>query len=111
MMRKWRTLATLSVGAAVGASASRLWSLTGEEEEEAAPLARVPLVPVPSVHASSELTVRARVDVTKPTRFQSCKRERFLQTDSPENSHITDLKYGRICQYVFRLPSSERKQK
>lgn len=87
MMRKWRTLATLSVGAAVGASASRLWSLTGDVEE-AAPLARVPLVPVPSVHASSELTVRARVDVTKPTRFQSCKRERFLQTDSPENSHI-----------------------
>ncbi|XP_019741200.1 endonuclease G, mitochondrial isoform X1 [Hippocampus comes] len=56
MMRKWRTLATLSVGAAVGASASRQWSLTGKEEE-AAPLARVPLVPVPSVHASTELTL------------------------------------------------------
>ncbi|XP_037114696.1 endonuclease G, mitochondrial isoform X1 [Syngnathus acus] len=53
-MRKWRTLATLSFGAAVGASASHLWRPSGGEEG----LQPVfPLGPVPSVHAASELTL------------------------------------------------------
>ncbi|XP_077417888.1 endonuclease G, mitochondrial [Vanacampus margaritifer] len=62
-MRVWRTLATLSLGAVLGASASCLWRLPGgeqqeEDEEEAVGLlARVPLIPVPSVHAASELTL------------------------------------------------------
>ncbi|XP_049618709.1 endonuclease G, mitochondrial isoform X2 [Syngnathus scovelli] len=54
-MRKWRrTLATLSFGAAVGASAGHLWRPSGGEEG----LQPVfPLGPVPSVHAASELTL------------------------------------------------------
>ncbi|XP_061134331.1 endonuclease G, mitochondrial isoform X2 [Syngnathus typhle] len=53
-MRKWRTLATLSFGAAVGATASHLWRPSGGEEGLQPVL---PLGPVPSVHAASELTL------------------------------------------------------
>ncbi|XP_069581077.1 endonuclease G, mitochondrial [Brachyistius frenatus] len=67
MKRMWRTGATLLVGAGLGASASRLLSVRGREEEDEKDespglLSRVPVVPVPmvlgvpSVHAA-ELTV------------------------------------------------------
>ncbi|XP_045890904.1 endonuclease G, mitochondrial [Micropterus dolomieu] len=59
MRRLCRTGATLLFGAGIGASASRLLSSRGgEEEEEDRPalLSRVPVIPVPRVQAS-ELTV------------------------------------------------------
>ncbi|XP_034398321.1 endonuclease G, mitochondrial [Cyclopterus lumpus] len=62
-MRRWlRTGATLLFGVGIGASVSRLPSVTGWAEEEERPgtlpglLSRVPVVPVPRVQAS-ELTV------------------------------------------------------
>ncbi|XP_061624961.1 endonuclease G, mitochondrial isoform X1 [Phyllopteryx taeniolatus] len=60
MTGKWRTtLATLSFGAALGASASRLWEASGGQEEQPAVglLGRLPAVPVPNVHAAYELTL------------------------------------------------------
>ncbi|XP_077379165.1 endonuclease G, mitochondrial isoform X2 [Festucalex cinctus] len=89
-MRVWRTLTTLSLGAALGASASHLWGHRGgEQQQEGAlgPLARMPLVPVPSVHAS-ELTVgrRSTGAVTKyglPSLSNVCARESYVSSYDP----------------------------
>ncbi|XP_061749959.1 endonuclease G, mitochondrial [Nerophis ophidion] len=58
MRRWWRTAATLSLGAGLGASAGRLWTHTPgvEHHRDGGLLEQVPVVPVPSVHAA-ELTV------------------------------------------------------
>ncbi|XP_054629769.1 endonuclease G, mitochondrial isoform X3 [Dunckerocampus dactyliophorus] len=53
MSRWWRTAATLSLGAGLGVSASRLWTpATSAEDQEDGLLGRVPAVPVPRIHAS-----------------------------------------------------------
>ncbi|XP_061671954.1 endonuclease G, mitochondrial isoform X1 [Syngnathoides biaculeatus] len=63
MTGRWRTtLATLSFGAALGASAGHFWRLSGGREEQPTVgllgrLPVVPAVPVPNVHAASELTL------------------------------------------------------
>ncbi|XP_061880117.1 endonuclease G, mitochondrial-like [Entelurus aequoreus] len=58
MRRWWRTAATLSLGAVLGASAGRLWTPTpgDQHHRDGGLLAQVPVAPVPRVHAA-ELTV------------------------------------------------------